>query len=136
MSLLLRHAACTQREVKEPTPAKGSARAQLSIGYSLLYQEVDGIPKLKWLLMFKDKPEEMGRLTSALIDYYRHLAETMQKLSKQYPALRIDAQATSDIEAKERKAMGDDLAKDFAHRRQERDRIRARSAADILQRTR
>ncbi|HEY2782231.1 MAG TPA: hypothetical protein VGI90_15730 [Steroidobacteraceae bacterium] len=114
IALLLSLAACKQSELKESTQAKGSARAQLSIGYSLLYQEADGIPKLKWLLMFKDKPEQMGRLTSELIDYYRHLAETIQRLSKQYPALRIDAQATSEIEAKERKAMGDDLAKDFA----------------------
>jgi hypothetical protein len=41
--------------------------AQLSIGYSLLYQEADGFPKLQWILMFKDKPEEMGRVTNDLV---------------------------------------------------------------------
>jgi hypothetical protein len=51
-------------------------RDKLSIGYSLLYQEADGIPKLKWIFMFKDKPEEMGRLTHDLVKFYQQLADT------------------------------------------------------------
>lgn len=98
----------------KPLPDKDSSRAQLSIGYSLLYQEADGIPKLKWLLMFKDKPEEMGRLTNDLTSYYQQLAATMRKLSKQYPDMRIDVRAMSQIEGEERKAIGTDMAKDFA----------------------
>jgi hypothetical protein len=38
----------------------------------------------------------------------------MQRLSKQYPAMRIDVAAMSEIEGDERKAIGTDLAKDFA----------------------
>jgi len=114
-SLLLTLAACSQLcETRKPAPDKNAPRAQLSIGYSLLYQEADGIPKLKWILMFKDKPEEMGRLTHDLIDYYRQLADTMQRLSKQYPAMRIDVTTMSQIEGDERKAIGEDLAKDLA----------------------
>jgi hypothetical protein len=101
-------------DTRKPTPDKSPPRAQLSIGYSLLYQEADGIPKLKWILMFKDKPEEMGRLTNDLISYYRQLADSMQRLSRQYPAMRIDVVAMSEIEGEERKAIGADLAKDFA----------------------
>src|ERR1700677_2250269 len=100
--------------MRKPAPDKNAPRAQLSIGYSLLYQEADGIPKLKWILMFKDKPEEMGRLTKDLMSYYRQLADTMKKLSKQYPAMRIDVTAMSKIEGDERKAIGEDLAKDLA----------------------
>jgi hypothetical protein len=111
-------AACSHfsdtKKPKEPYSDQNAARAQLSIGYSLLYQEADGIPKLKWLLMFKDKPEEMGRLTNELITYYQHLAETMQRFSKQFPAMRIDVSPMPEIEAKERKAIGEDMAKDFA----------------------
>jgi hypothetical protein len=114
-ALLLTLAACSQlSDTRKPTPAKNAPRAQLSIGYSLLYQEADGIPKLKWIFMFKDKPEEMGRITNDLISYYQQLADTMRRLSKQYPAMRIDVVAMSEIEADERKAMGADLAKDFA----------------------
>ncbi len=113
--LLLTVAACSQlSNARKPTPNKSTPRAQLSIGYSLLYQEADGIPKLKWIFMFKDKPEEMGRVTNDLVSYYQQLADTMQRLSKQYPAMRIDVAAMSEIEGDERKAIGEDLAKDFA----------------------
>jgi hypothetical protein len=114
-ALLLSLAACSHlSDTRTPTPDKNAPRAQLSIGYSLLYQEADGIPKLKWILMFKDKPEEMGRLTHELVSYYEQLADSMRKLSKQYPAMRIDVEPMSEIESKERKAIGADLAKDFA----------------------
>jgi hypothetical protein len=114
-ALLLTLAACSQlSDARKPIPDKNAPRAQLSIGYSLLYQEADGVPKLKWILVFKDKPEEMGRVTHDLVSYYQQLADTMQRLSKQYPAMRINVAAMSEIEADERKAIGADLAKDFA----------------------
>jgi hypothetical protein len=108
-------AACSQfGHTRDAVADKKVSRGQLSIGYSLLYQEADGIPKLDWLLMFKDKPEEMGRVTNDLISYYRQLADTMKKLAVQYPAMRIDVEPLPDILAEERKAIGKDLAKDFA----------------------
>jgi hypothetical protein len=114
-ALLLTVAACSQlSNTSKPAPNKSEPRAQLSIGYSLLYQEADGIPKLKWIFMFKDKPEEMGRVTNDLVSFYQQLADTMQRLSKQFPAMRIDVTPMSEIEGEERKAIGADLAKDFA----------------------
>jgi hypothetical protein len=113
--LSLAVAGCAQlAATSKVTPAKTDARAQLSIGYSLLYQEANGIPKLKWILLFKEKTSEMGRLTNDLVSYYEQLADTMRKLSKQYPAMRIDVEAMSHIEAEERKAIGADQAKDMA----------------------
>lgn len=113
--LLLALAGCSQMSTATRAPDETNAtRAQLSIGYSTLYQEANGIPKLKWLLMFKDKPEEMGRLTNELIGYYQQLAENMRKLSKEYPAMRIDVAPMSKIEGETRKAIGEDNAKDFA----------------------
>ena len=97
-----------------PETGAHARSAQLSIGYSLLYQEADGIPKLKWILMFKSKPEEMARVTNEVVSYYQQLADTMRKLSKQLPAMRIDVAAMSEIESDERKAIGVDVAKDFA----------------------
>jgi hypothetical protein len=64
--------------------------------------------------MFKDKPEEMGRVTHDLISYYQQLADTMRRLATQFPGMRIDVAAMSEIESDERKAIGDDLAKDLA----------------------
>jgi hypothetical protein len=114
-ALLLTFAAPSRSsDTTQPTANKNAPRAQLSIGYSLLYQEADGIPKLKWILMFKDKPEEMGRVSKDLVSYYQQLADTMQRLSQQYPAMRIDVAPMSEIESDTRKAIGADLAKDFA----------------------
>jgi hypothetical protein len=114
-SWLLFLPACSHfSDTQKPLPDKSAPRTQLSIGYSLLYQEADGIPKLKWILMFKDRPEEMGRVTNELVGYYQQLADTMQRLSKQYPAMHIDVTAMSEIESQERKAIGTDTAKDFA----------------------
>src|ERR1700680_1362017 len=88
---LLTLAACSQSsDSGKPPPDKDAPRAQLSIGYSLLYQEADGIPKLKWIFMFKHKPEEMGQVTNDLVSYYHQLADRLRRLSKQYPAMRID----------------------------------------------
>lgn len=112
--LLMLSACADMRSASKPAPNDKNVRAQLNIGYSLLYQEADGIPKLKWLLMFKDKPEEVGRAVTELTIYYQQLADTLQRLSKQYPALRIDATTMSDIESDTRKAIGEDVAKDFA----------------------
>jgi hypothetical protein len=115
IALLLTLTACSQLSAnRKPEAEKGDARAQLSIGYSLLYQEADGIPKLKWILMFKDKTAEMGQLTDEMVSYYQQLADTLRKLSKQYPAMRIDVPPMSEIEGETRKAIGADQAKDFA----------------------
>lgn len=108
------HFSDTRDPAAQKTAEKNAPRMQLSIGYSLLYQEADGIPNLKWLLMFRDKPEEVGRLTNELIDYYQQLADTLRRLSTQYPAMRIDVTPMSEIEVEERKAIGTDMAKDFA----------------------
>jgi hypothetical protein len=114
-SLLLTFAPCSHSsDTGKPPAGKSTPRAQLSIGYSLLYQEANGIPKLKWILMFKDKPEEMGRIVNDLVSYYEQLTDTMERLSKQYPAMRIDGPAMSEIQGNARKALGEDLAKDIA----------------------
>lgn len=113
--LLTLLAACSHLEgARKPAPTKQGSRAQLSIGYTLLYQEADGIPKLKWLLLFKDKSDEMARLTNELIEYYQQLAGTLKRLSTEYPAVHIDADAMSTIESDTRKAIGTDQAKDMA----------------------
>jgi hypothetical protein len=113
--LLSTLAACQHTgEAQKRMPQGKEARTQLSIGYSLLYQEADGIPKLKWLLMFKEKHEEMSRTTNGLIEYYQQLAATLERLSKQYPAVRLDVTPMSDLEADTRKGIGEDMAKDMA----------------------
>lgn len=114
-ALLLTLTACSElTHSSKPTPPSRGPREQLSIGYSLLYQEADGIPKLNWLIRFTNKPEEMSQVTDELVSYYKQLADRMEKLSQQYPAMQIHVQPMSEIEADTRKGIGTDLAKDIA----------------------
>ena len=99
-AILLMLAACSHWGHKsEVAPGNKAARTQLSVGYSLLYQEADGIPKLKWLLAFKNKSDDMGRATDDLVSFYQHLAQNLQRLSKEFPAVRIDVTTMPQIEA-------------------------------------
>jgi len=114
-TLLLTLAASSRSsETLQPNPDPTASRKQVSIGYSLLYQEAETLPKLKWILMFKAQSRDMGRITNGLLAYYATLADTMQRLAKQYPAMRIDITPMSEIETDTRNAMGEDLAKDMA----------------------
>jgi hypothetical protein len=113
-ALLVMLSACSHfNHSQKPEPGPGP-RDQLSIGYSLLYQEANGIPKLKWLIRFKDKQDDMSRTTDELLGYYQQLAQKLEKLSTQFPAVRINVQPMSEIEADTRKAIGTDMAKDIA----------------------
>jgi len=114
-ALVLALAACSQlSEATRPAQDKSTPRAELSIGYSLLYQEVNGLRKLKWVLMFKEKSSDMGKLTEELVNYYQQLADSMRNLSKQYPAMHIEVAPMSAIESEERKAIGTEQAKQLA----------------------
>lgn len=114
-ALLLVTVACGKPgDEKKPANSSDAPRAQLDIGYSLLYQEANGIPKLKWIVMFKDKHDDLSEIVNGLLDYYQQLAGSMEKLSKQFPSMRIDVPPMSGVEADLRKAMGVDQAKDFA----------------------
>lgn len=110
---LLLLAACSKPAADQPA-APGKVRAELNVGYSLLYQQADGIPKMKWILMFKDKREALDQTTSGLMDYYEELAKTMEDLARRYPAVRLDAVTMPELMADTRKAIGKDLAADFA----------------------
>jgi len=101
----------------EPKPAAadpGKVRAELNVGYSLLYQQADGIPKMKWILMFKDKGDELDQTSSGMMEYYKQLAQSMEQVAAKNPALRLDAVTMPDILVDTRKAIGVDMAKDFA----------------------
>lgn len=101
-------------ETKPAAAEPGKVRTELNVGYSLLYQQADGIPKMKWILMFKDKRDELDKTTSGLMDYYQQLAKSMEKVAAQNPALRLDAVTMPELLVDTRKAIGVDMAKDFA----------------------
>ena len=113
-TLLLAFAGGSWGQVSKRSGTSEPHRKQLAMGYTLLYQEADGIPKLKWILTFRKKSDEMARATDDLTTFYQELSHRLEQLSKKYPAVRIDVEPMSRIEAETRKAIGADLAKDLA----------------------
>jgi hypothetical protein len=113
-ALLLALSACGSLGHSTKEAPEKNTRGQLNVGYSLLYQEADGIPKLNWLIRFKDKSDDMSQVTQDLVTYYQQLADTLQKLSKQFPAVRVDVRTMPEIIADTRKGIGTDMAKDIA----------------------
>ncbi len=113
-ALLLLPGGGTPAEAESTAAAVGKVRAELNIGYSLLYQQADGIPKMKWLLMFKSKHDDLARTTTGMMDYYQQLAQSLEKVAAQNPAVHLDATTMPELLAETRKAIGIDMAKDFA----------------------
>lgn len=107
-------AAAAPAAAKVPAPAGDRARRELNAGYSLLYQQAVGIPKIEWLLMFKQQRPNLLPVTTELLDLYRRLSASLEKLAGQYPALRLDAETMPPVMAETRTAVGMDLAKDIA----------------------
>jgi hypothetical protein len=91
-----------------------TARGQLDIGYSLLYQEANGTPKMNLVLLFKEKSAEANKMVDNTMTFYRNLAVSLEHLVEQYPGVRIDLAPMSEIEGDTRKAIGLDQLKDFA----------------------
>jgi hypothetical protein len=112
--LLLLSAVASASTGKERSSADHRDDRELAVGYSLLYQEAAGIPKLDWLLAFKSKSAKMESVTAALMGYYKELTSRMEKLVKKYPAIQLNAKTMSQMEEDTRKSMGVDQAKNFA----------------------
>jgi len=96
------------------TAINDNTRTELNVGYSLLYQQANGIPKMDWILTFKDKPEVVEQTVNLLTDHYQQLSRALEDIAAKFPAVRLDADTMPELLADTRKAIGLDMAKDFA----------------------
>lgn len=101
-------------ETRPAAASPGKVRAELNVGYSLLYQQAEGIPKMKWLLMFKEQHAELEQASDGMVEFYAQLAQSLEQVAAKNPAMRLDAVTMPPIMVDTRKAIGVDLAKDFA----------------------
>lgn len=84
-----------------------AVRQRLNPGYSLLYQEAQGLHKARWLLMFKDKTPALANLVGDTLGYYGDLANTLEDLPKAHRGMRIDLNPMPEIEGRAREAQGE-----------------------------
>jgi hypothetical protein len=90
-----------------------SLRDELNVGYSLLYEQADGLSKLKWLVWLKHDTETFEHTVKPVIGYYESLADQLENLPKLYPAVRIDLKAMPEFLGKARENMVEERIKDI-----------------------
>jgi hypothetical protein len=93
-------------------PQRG-LRDELNVGYSLLYEQVDGLSKLKWIVWLKHDTETFEHTVKPIIGYYANLAAQLENLPKLYPAVRIDLKAMPEFLGKARENMVNERIKEI-----------------------
>ena len=90
-----------------------SLRDELNLGYSLLYEQADGLSKLKWVVWLKHDTETFEQTVKPIIADYANLAEQLENLPNLYPAVRIDLKAMPEFLGKARENMINARIKDI-----------------------
>jgi len=88
-------------------------RDELNLGYSLLYEQVDGLSKLKWIVWLKHDTETFEQTVKPIIGYYTNLSAQLEDLPKLYPAVRIDLKAMPEFLGKARENMVNERIKEI-----------------------
>lgn len=107
-------AASAQATGDSGTHGLSAERFKQAQGYSLLYDDADDVTKFRLELKLKDKSQPVASLLDDFMDYDNHLMSQLERLARVYPGVRIDLPARSDIEEKERFAIGKDYLLAFA----------------------
>ncbi|MES1952171.1 hypothetical protein S4A8_15004 [Salinisphaera sp. S4-8] len=98
--LLLSGCAVLDRQGDKSSPADGetqSTRAQLNAGYSDLYSNASGLAKVDTLLYVKFESDDVERVVTEMTDYCAALAQRLEALAADYPALDLHQQVDPPI---------------------------------------
>jgi|SRR5581483_7597809 len=106
-----------------PRAAKGEIEAKtglshqrviLNEGYSELYRDVSHIDYAEYVLDFKLESDSVDDIMTGISGYAGHVKEQLERLARDYPALRIDMDPLPEMEKRKRFAIGEDRVKYFA----------------------
>jgi hypothetical protein len=90
---------------KSPSDSEDIKNQELSYGYGQLYKTVSGLKHLKTMLKVKVESGKINTLIEDISGHADKLAGQLEKLNREYPALRIDNPGLPDLETKRRKAV-------------------------------
>jgi len=88
-----------------PSDSEGAKNAELSYGYGQLYKTASGLKHVKTALHVKVESRTINALVGDISNYAEQLTGQLEKLDRDYPALRIDDPGLPEIEMKRRKAV-------------------------------
>lgn len=86
----------------------------LNEGYSLLYRDAGKLDTSELILYVKAESAAMSKTVSAISDFGDELKKDLERIARDYPAVRIDLDPLPEIEKRKRAAIAKDRAKYFA----------------------
>src|SRR3954462_14195008 len=95
-------------------PALSKQRLMLSEGYSMLYQDACNLDLAEWILYVKVESAAMHDAVAAAADVGGQLKKDLERISRDYPGVRIDLDPLPEMEKRKRAAISKDRAKYFA----------------------
>jgi hypothetical protein len=97
------------------TAAGASAqRLILNQGYSMLYTDVSRVELAKLILYIKVESEAVNTIVTAISDYSGALEQDLERIARDYPAVRIDLDPLPEMEKRKRSDVNRQRALSFA----------------------
>jgi hypothetical protein len=100
-------------DCRKPDDLDGTRRV-LAEGYSMLRKDSFTISSVRGLLYVKRETDEFDKYVTDVSAYGKNLHDDLQRLSREYPAVRIDLDPLPELEKRKRLATGWDKFKDVA----------------------
>ena len=98
----------------DPKSGLPHQRVILNEGYSELYLDVTHIDRSQLIFAFKTETPAVDEIFTGLSKYAAHVKEEMERLARDYPALKIDLEPLPEMEYRKRRAIAIDRAKEYA----------------------
>lgn len=94
--------------------AAGKQRQMLNEGYSLLYKDASNLDLSELILYVKVESEPVDKIVKAAAEVGGQLKKDLERIAKDYPAVRIDLDPLPEMEKRKRAAISKDRARYFA----------------------
>ena len=89
-------------------------RLMLSEGYSMLYTDASKLDLAELMTYVKVESEAVDKILTAVAEVGGQLKKDLEKIAKDYPAVRIDLDPLPEMEKRKRSAIAKDRARYFA----------------------
>ena len=89
-------------------------RRVLAEGYSMLHHDTFTLSTVRGLLYVKEESDDFDKYVTAVSEYGGKLHGELEKLAKEYPAVRVDLDPLPEMEKRKRVATGWDKFKQIA----------------------
>lgn len=106
-------AACDPRG-KETVEGVSAQRLMLNQGYSMLYKDASRIAFAKLVLYIKVETAAVNEIVTAISDYNGELEKDLERIARDYPAVRIDLDPLPEMEKRKRSDVNRERALSFA----------------------